>query len=183
MCKRTPWQQKPKVHHRTHNSPQPVPILSQLKPLHPPANLLDIHSDLVLPSTTSSSKWSLSFRLSHQNQFSLLSHACLMPRSTHPPALICLIISGEEEITNCANPSLPAATTRLMYCRFVGWRKRTVRDVDVCVINRTGYRTPVARERFNDPLGEGRDPGSELWALSKMELHSKNRVLSMDVRS
>jgi hypothetical protein len=35
--------------------------------LHSPANLPKIHSDTILPSTPWSSKWSLSFWLSHQN--------------------------------------------------------------------------------------------------------------------
>jgi hypothetical protein len=84
--KKTPWRQNPKIHHRIHNSPRPVPILSQLDTLYtPPANLSKIHSDPILPSTTWSFKWSLSLWLSHQNpvQFPLLSHACQMSRPPH----------------------------------------------------------------------------------------------------
>jgi hypothetical protein len=84
----TPWRQNPKVHHRIHKSPPPVPILSQLDPIYtPPANLPKIHSDPILPSTPWSSKWSLSFWLSHQNpvHIPLLSHACHMSHPPHSP--------------------------------------------------------------------------------------------------
>jgi hypothetical protein len=64
----TPWRQDSKVHHRIHNSPPPVPILSQMDPIYTPiANLPKIYSDPIFPSTPWSSKWPLSFRLSHQN--------------------------------------------------------------------------------------------------------------------
>jgi hypothetical protein len=33
------------VRHRVHNSPHKVPILSQMNPLNPPANLSKNHSD------------------------------------------------------------------------------------------------------------------------------------------
>jgi hypothetical protein len=41
----------PKVHHRTHHSSPPVPILSLSVLIHTPANLPKIHSDPILPST------------------------------------------------------------------------------------------------------------------------------------
>jgi hypothetical protein len=48
----TPWRQDQKIYHRNHKSPPPVPILSQLNPLHTlPANLPKIRSDPILPST------------------------------------------------------------------------------------------------------------------------------------
>jgi hypothetical protein len=88
QTKLTPWRKNPKVHHRTHKSPPPAPILSQSNPIHTPqANFPKNHSDPILPPTPWSSKWSLSFGLSHQNlvPFSLLSHACYMPRPPHSP--------------------------------------------------------------------------------------------------
>jgi hypothetical protein len=101
LTKLTPWRKSPKVHHRTHNSPPPVPVLRQSNTIHTlQANLPKIHFDPIFPPTPWSSKWSLSFWLSHQNlvHFCLLSYACHMPRPPHSPwlDLICLMISGDE---------------------------------------------------------------------------------------
>jgi hypothetical protein len=84
-----PWRQNSKVHHRIHNSPPTIPLLSQVNPLQPPppACLPKIHSNPILPPTPQSFKWSLSFGISHQNpvHVSPLSHACHMPRPPHSP--------------------------------------------------------------------------------------------------
>jgi hypothetical protein len=56
-------------------------------PPPPQRRLPKIHFDLILPSTSLSSEWFLSFGLCHLSllHFSVLSHACHMPRPPHSP--------------------------------------------------------------------------------------------------
>jgi hypothetical protein len=86
----TQWRKNLNVHHRTQHSPTPVPVLRQSNPNKTPQAILpNIHSDPVFLPTPWSSKRSLSFWLSHPYlvHFSLLSHACHMPRPPHSPLL------------------------------------------------------------------------------------------------
>ena len=76
----------PKVHYRTHKSPPPVPILSQLH-LVPttPSHFLKIRLNIILLSTSWSSQWSLSLRFAHENlvHTSPFLHTCHMHRPSH----------------------------------------------------------------------------------------------------
>ena len=50
---------KPKVHYRTHKRPPPVSILGQPNPIHiPTSHLLEIHPNIIHPSTPRSPQWS-----------------------------------------------------------------------------------------------------------------------------
>ena len=76
----------PKVHYRTHKRPPPVPILGQPNPVHmPTSHLLEIHPNIIHPSTPRSPQWSLSLRFPHQDpiHLPLLTHTRHMPSPSH----------------------------------------------------------------------------------------------------
>jgi len=75
-----------KVRYYAHNTLPVVHILDQMHPVHTfPPYFPKIYTNIILPSTL----WSLPFRFSDQNfvYISHLSHACYMPRPSHPPWL------------------------------------------------------------------------------------------------
>jgi hypothetical protein len=76
----------PKVYYHLHKFPPPVPVLSQIDRVNiPTSHFLKIHLNIILPSTTGSSKWSLALMFPYQNPVytSPLPHACYIPRPSH----------------------------------------------------------------------------------------------------
>ena len=58
---------EPEIHYRIQECLPPVPVLSQLDPVHKPtSHLLKTHLNIILPSTPRSPKWSLSLSFPHQ---------------------------------------------------------------------------------------------------------------------
>ena len=75
-----------KVHYRTHKRPPPVSILGQPNPAHiPTSHLLQIHPNIIHPSTPRSPQWSLSLRFPQQDPI----HPPLLTHTRHPEADVC----------------------------------------------------------------------------------------------
>ena len=78
----------PKVHYRTHKRPPPVSILGQPIPVHiPTSHLLEIHPNIIHPSTPRSPLWSPSLTFPHQDP---IHPPLLSIRATCPAHLILL---------------------------------------------------------------------------------------------
>ena len=91
--------QNPKVHYRTHKCPPPVSILEQPYPVHiPTPHLLEIHPNIIHPSTPRSPQWSPFIQFPHQDPI----HPFSSPKRATCPAHFILLdfitrtILGEE---------------------------------------------------------------------------------------
>jgi len=75
-----------KVHYRTHKRTPPVSTLGQPNPVHmPTSHLLEIHPNIIHPSTPRSPQWFPSLRFHHQDPIHspLLTHTRHMPSPSH----------------------------------------------------------------------------------------------------
>ena len=97
----------PKVHYRTRKRPPPVSFLSQPNPVQIPTSyLLEIHPNIIHPSTPRSLQWSLSLRFPHQEPIHppLLTHTRHMPSPSHSNSTFCYLpICFYSWYTNPAN--------------------------------------------------------------------------------
>ena len=100
----------PKVHYRTHKRPPPVSILGQPNPIHTPtSHLLEIHPNIINPSTRRSPQCSPSLRFPHQDpiQPPLLTDTRHMPSPSHSlrfyllGATLWICKSGKYEPAKC----------------------------------------------------------------------------------
>ena len=100
--------QNPKVHYCTHKRPPPVPILGQPNLVHiPTSHLLEIHPNIIHPSSPRSPQWSPSLRFPQQDRIYPLSSPI---RATCPAHLIHLdlkIIPNSNSGPNIDNRSFP----------------------------------------------------------------------------
>ena len=122
----------PKLHYRIHKCPPPVPILSQLDPVHTPtSHFLKIHFN-ILPSAPGSTQWSVSLRFPPPKLCTRLSP---LPYAPHDPplsfflilllAIWVLINYYQAKCVQGLYPGLPCYILQFN-CRTAAWTSRCV---------------------------------------------------------
>ena len=89
----------PKVHYRTHKRPPPLSILDQPNPVHiPTSQLLEIHPNIIHPSTPRSPQWSPSLRFPQQGPIHPLSSPILPIHSYSNYNMKIIIIQSNKRL-------------------------------------------------------------------------------------
>jgi len=89
----------PKVHYRTHKRPPPVSNLGQPNPVHIHTfHFLEVHLNIIRPTTPRSPQWPPSLRLLHQEPVHAptFTHTRHMPSPSHSSWFYRRTILGEE---------------------------------------------------------------------------------------
>ena len=144
----------PNVHYRTHMRPPTFSILGQPISVHkPPSHLLEIHPNIIHPSTPMSPQWTLSLRFPHQDPNTPSPH----PYALHAqPISFFSILSPAHYWVRSTNHLAPRyANVRALNSR------RTRRSGQVaCMkeweINSVYWRTLSATAQLEDTGLEGR---------------------------